>query len=157
MKGLIIVHGSAGRWGRTRQSKLDQSPQTCTYLWCVQPYLPACSRGALTSSSSSSWAQVRRCSPLTVMTLCQDGPFDHWAVALQRGSQNKEDNCKVSAQEICGNKVSTCHSCEMLLKAHSSADNGSLSKCKCFYFVCGAQAVSLLCRTASLGLNHLLY
>lgn len=96
-------------------------------LWNVWPYRPAFSRGALTSSSSSSSsARVGRCSPLTVMTPCQDGPFDHWATALQRGSQNKEDNCKVSAQEICGNKVSTCHSCEMLLKAHSSSDNGSL-------------------------------
>lgn len=30
-------------------------------------------------------------------------------------------------------------------------------RCKCFYFGCGAQAVSLLCRTASSALNHLLY
>lgn len=29
--------------------------------------------------------------------------------ARQRGSQNKEDNCKASSQEMWGNKVSTCH------------------------------------------------
>lgn len=46
----------------------------------------------------------------------QDNSFDHWASMQQRGSQNKEDNCKASSQEICGNKVSTCHSCEMPLK-----------------------------------------
>lgn len=34
----------------------------------------------------------------------QDNSFDHWASMLQRGSQNKEDNCKASSQEICGNK-----------------------------------------------------
>lgn len=59
----------------------------------------------------------------------QDNSFDHRASTQQRGSQNKEDNCKASSQEICGNKVSTCHGCEMLLKPlmdRSIWDNGLL-------------------------------
>lgn len=111
-------------WREIKKKQAKQRRSTTLFFWYVRPYLPACR--ALTSSSSSSAARVRRCSPLTVMTPCQDGPFDYWAVALQRGSQNKEDNCKVCAQEICGNEVSTCHSCETLLKAHTSSDNGSL-------------------------------
>lgn len=39
----------------------------------------------------------------------QDSSFDQSTLACQRGSQNKEDNCKASSQEMWGNKVSTCH------------------------------------------------
>lgn len=49
-------------------------------------------------------------------TALETGPFDHWASAPQKGSQNREDKCYASSQEMCGNKVSTCHCCEMLQK-----------------------------------------
>lgn len=54
-------------------------------------------------------------------TALKTGPFDHWALAQQKGSQNREDKCSTSSQEMCGNKVSTCHCCEMQLAAF---DNG---------------------------------
>lgn len=107
------------------------------------------------ASPPSSPARVRRCSALRVMTRWQDGPFDHWAVALQRGSQNEEDNCKVSAQEICGNKVSTCHSCETLLKAHSSSDKGSLRQTLTFVFCLSSGELRWLHCSAHLDFYHL--
>lgn len=97
-----------------------------------------------------------------------DNTFDHWASTLQRGSQNKEDNCKASAQEICGNKVSTCHGCEMLLRAfvaHSFCDNGLLRHiqliCLPFLaFVCTyhwAQTELMEIRIPTVGVWHFIW
>lgn len=54
---------------------------------------------------------------------CAGDQCERQASTRQRRSQNKEDKRQASSQEICGNKVSPCHSCEMLA-ARGRGDNG---------------------------------
>lgn len=99
--------------------KKQQATQTWSKLSNVLLYLPACSRGsAQIFSFSFSFAS----STEVLLSSCGDDRVSGWSVwPLSHGAAKRkskqEDNCEVSAQEICGNKVSTCHSCEMLLKA----------------------------------------
>lgn len=45
------------------------------------------------------------------------GAFDHRARRSKEEVKMRKITAKARSQEMCGNKVSTCHGCEMLLEA----------------------------------------
>lgn len=138
-----------------KKQKHDQSSPTCFFL----PYLPACSRSRAPIFSFSFFFFVSTTEEL--LSSRSDDRVSGWSVwPLSHGAAKRkskqEDNCEVSAQEICGNKVSTCHSCETLLKAHSARDNRFQRYTQgILYF--GGLFLQSSCRSVCLGLCQLLY